>query len=66
MQRLPLLFEIKKHLKPTMIWRGYTGNTVPDLQDKCKKPEILENMVGYSFACIHVVMKCIDIIQYAH
>lgn len=32
-----LLFEIKKHFKPAMIWRGYTGNTVLHLQDKFRK-----------------------------
>lgn len=64
MQRLPLLFEIKKHLKPTMIWRCYTGNNALDLYDKLKKPEIKRNTVGYSFACIHIEMKCIYIIHY--
>lgn len=40
MQRLSLLFEIKKHLKPTMIWRAYTEITALDPQDKYKRTEI--------------------------
>lgn len=44
-----LLFEMKKHLKPTVIERSHIGNTVMVLQDKHI------NNIGYKFACMHIV-----------